>query len=319
MTIETQIELQFQQAKKLLIISHRKPDGDTVGAATAIYLHLQNLGKDVNLFCVNQVPENLKFLKGGEAYRNDANALNLNDYDTIITCDCGDLGQTGISDKLMAKPKSFCFINIDHHLTNNDFGDLNLVKAGASSTSEIIYNLFQTLKIKLNRDLTNALLTGILTDTTYFSNGATNINAVSAASDLLIQGANLKQISDKLLRNKNIQILRLWGRILSQLKFNTERKIAVAVISEEDLKTANVSPDAIEGISNFLNNLYDADITMVLTQLDANTIKGSLRTTTDEINVADFAKLLGGGGHKKAAGFTISGKLVKNENTWRIV
>jgi bifunctional oligoribonuclease and PAP phosphatase NrnA len=319
MSLEKQIQQKLSAAGKILLVAHRKPDGDTLGATGALFLHLKKIGKTVNLFCVDAAPANLNYLPGVNDYFHDKQKLNLNDYDVIVALDCGELKQTGIEDILSQRSSTNFFINIDHHFTNDNYGDLNLVNPTASSTSEIVYDYFKMLKIEISKDMTDSLLTGILTDTTYFSNGGTTIESVKAASDLLSKGAGIKQITAQIVRNKNIATLKLWGKVFSRLMYDKERQIATAVVTQEDFQESGATPEAIEGISNFLTNLEDARLIMVLMQIEDNIIKISLRTTRDDVNVAALAKQFGGGGHKKAAGCTVAGRLIMEEKGWKII
>lgn len=319
MILEDKIQSQLNQAQNILIITHKKPDADTLGAANALFLFLKSNKKNVTLFNVDNYPENLKFFFFPKKIIIGQENLDLKKFDTVISVDCSELRQTGIDEMLKKRPPNLILINIDHHLTNDHYGDLNLVNPAASSTSEIVFNLLKSCKTKFTKDMTNSLLSGIISDTTYFSNAGTTIESIKIASQLLSHGANLKKITAKIWRNKDIPTLKLWGKIFCRLLFNDQLKIVTAVITQEDLKENNLAMENTEGISNFLTNLYDARVILVLTQADEKTIKGSLRTTDDNTNVAALAQLFGGGGHKKAAGFSIPGKLILEKNRWKIV
>ena len=305
-------------SQNILLISHKKPDGDTAGALGALYLHLTSLQKNVDAFCVDSLPPNLTFLIPINPYNNDKTGLDLNKYDTIVALDCGEMKQTGIEDLLQARDRHTRLINIDHHFTNNDYGDINLVNPEASSTSEIMYEFLKKSQATITRDMANCLLTGILTDTTYFSNGATTIDSVKYASELMARGANMNKITLNIWRNKNLDALKLWGDVFDRLIFNPEYKITTAIITSDLLADRDMPEDTLDGVANFLTSIHYSKIILVLTQRDENTIKGSLRTVYDDIDVSALAQRFGGGGHKKAAGFTINGKLVWNDGDWRI-
>lgn len=319
MLLEEKIFSLINQSHNILVVSHRKPDGDTLGSAGAWLVYLKEKNKQATGFCVDQIPTNLKFLLPQLPYRHDLETLNLSHYDLVIIVDCGSKSQTGIESLLINRPAKTMVINIDHHYTNDNYGDINLVRHDASSTSEIVYQLFRSQNINISKDMTNCLLTGILTDTTYFSNAATTIESIRAASHLLNQGAKIKQITDHVWRNKDIASLKLWGKVFDRLIYNTKYQIAIAIITQEDVKMEKLPDDALEGLSNFLTSISEAKIIMVLTQTDNNTIKGSLRTTHEEIDVARLAGQFGGGGHRKAAGFTVKGKIQLFKDKWQIV
>ncbi len=319
MLIEEKIFSLFDQSQHILIISHRKPDGDTLGSAGACLSYLKERGKNCAFFCSDEIPENLKFIMPND-FRiiNNKEQLNLNEFDLAVALDCGDIRQTAIDEILKARQEKTFLINIDHHFTNNNYGNLNLVDFEASSTSEIIFRLFKKMRKPLDRVMTNALLTGILSDTTYFSNAATTIEAISASSDLLNYGAKLKKITESIWKNKDTTALKMWGRVFERLVFDKEKEIVTAIITEEDFLEFNIPDYALDGLANYLTSLYEARIIVLLYQNDANTIKGSLRTTRADVDVSEIAKKFGGGGHRKAAGFSAPGKLTKFDGSWLI-
>lgn len=319
MLVEEKIFSLINQSHNILVLSHRKPDGDTLGSAGAWLVYLKEKNKQATGFCVDQIPSNLKFLLPQLPYRHDKENLSLSDYDLVITVDCASESQTGIETLIKEKLPRTIIVNIDHHYTNTNYGEVNLIRSEASSTAEIVYQLFKSNNVTISKDMTNCLLTGILTDTTYFSNAATTIESIRAASNLLNQGANIKQITNQVWRNKDINSLKLWGKIFDRLIFNQEYQIAIAIITQEDIAIANLPDDALEGISNFLTSIYEAKIILVLTQAGDNLIKGSLRTTDDKVDVAKLAGQFGGGGHRKAAGFSLEGTIQQTGDNWRIV
>ncbi|MBU4124647.1 MAG: hypothetical protein KKI14_04255, partial [Nanoarchaeota archaeon] len=156
---------------------------------------------------------------------------------------------------------------------------------------------------------------GIITDTTYFTNAGTTKSAMSAASELLQRGANIKQIIKSTWKKNSPEALKVWGKILSQLQFNSKYKVVSAIISKEDA----ILPEVFEGMANFLTTLYEANIIIVLRETEDGFIKCSLRTIKDNIDVSQLAQKFGGGGHVKAAGFTVRGKLEKTEHSWKII
>jgi phosphoesterase RecJ-like protein len=304
----------------ILLISHEKPDGDTLGSSLALANFLDTLAKKYTHFCSDQPADYFKYLLKIENIISDQSQLNLAEYDLVITVDCGDIKRTGIQADLLKLKNQIQLINIDHHQSNNYFGNLNLVITNASSTSEIIYNFFQLNHLEIDKYIATSLLTGILTDTMNFTNAATNQASLKIAADLLKKGAKIKQIIKYLTANKNLSALKLWGTVLSRLEFSPRYNYAYTVITQEDLLAHQISAnEASDGLANFLSALQDIDFILVLTQEIEQVIKGSLRTTKDEVDVGQIAKALGGGGHAKAAGFKINGQLIKAESGWQIV
>ncbi|MBU1132122.1 DHH family phosphoesterase [Patescibacteria group bacterium] len=304
----------INQSKNILLICHRAPDGDTLGSAAALFFYLTGEAKKKStIFCVNEIPESLFFLNINNAFI-CSKTINLQLFDLIVTLDCADLKQTGIPEILSEQKNKIQTINIDHHATNTNYANVNLVNPQASATAEIIYSILKQNKSSLTKQITTGLLAGILTDTTYFSNAATTKQAVAAAADLLKEGAKIRQIIQNTWCRHSPESLKLWGKVLSELQYNEKHKIVSAIIPDE---AECGKAEIFEGMANFLTSIYDADIIIVLRQ-ENGIVKCSMRTTKDEINVAELARKFGGGGHAKAAGFSIPGQIVKTENSWRI-
>lgn len=304
----------------ILIVPHKKPDGDAVGSALALSLILDSLNKRHKIFCTDPVNTHYKFLPNWERIETDPKIFKEKRFDLIIVIDSGDLPYSGVNLYLenLDYPKPF-LINVDHHLTNEYFGDIDLVLPEYSSACQILFDFIKKNKLATNKDIATCLLTGIITDTGGFTNPATTFPSLEAASELLLDGAKFYKINYNLLKNKSVPSLKLWGNILSRLQKNERFGIVTTFITLEDLKNFQVSDEAIDGFANFLNNLEGARAVLVLKEHYNNKIKGSLRTNDINTDVSNFAKLFGGGGHKKAAGFTINGKLAIKDNRIIIV
>lgn len=309
-------------ARNILLTTHERPDGDALGAMVSLAFYLGDLGKKYLCYCQEKVIDTYYFLPGIEKVSQKLGEIGF--FDLIIFLDAGDVKRTGIKDYLSRIDKNKTkVVNIDHHLTselNRDhFFDLNIVSLEVSSTAEIIYNFFDFLKIPLNKEKATNLLTGLLTDTGCFSNLGTTVSSFSIAADLMNKGTNIKKICDHTLKNKNVVSLKLWGRVLARLEKNEKTGVVTSVIKQKDLAECGAEEDSTEGISNFLNFLSDAKYTLLFKEEKDGRIKGSLRTTREDVDVSKIAAQFGGGGHKKAAGFSTTGKLLKTENGWQIV
>jgi len=304
---------QIAESANILVVCHRNPDADTLGSGTALAFFMANeLNKHVNLFCVDSLPKNLFFLNIDQ-FLISREELHLPNFDLIIYVDSADYSQTGLAEELLNIRGQIFTVNIDHHQTNTKYADLNIVQQ-ASATAEIVGKLLKKQKAVLTKEISTALLAGIISDTTYFTNAGTTKESMALASELLKAGANIKAIVKNTWKKNSPEALKIWGRILSQLDYNETYKIVTAVISAED----SLAPEVFEGLANFLTTLYEANIILVMRETPDNLIKCSLRTTKDHIDVSKLAQKFGGGGHAKAAGFSLAGRLNKTELGWRI-
>jgi len=316
------IHSQINNSTKIMLAGHQNADGDALGALCAKYAYLKELKKEVFIYAPQSVIKKYLFLPHVENVKADIDAAKAFDPDLIIVLDTGDLRHAGLAEHLedFSKPK---IINIDHHPTNEKYGHINLVRTEAVATSEIILHFFKIIKFQITKDIATCLLTGIIFDTNNFTNPNTTLTSLQTTSELLKLGARMPQVNDNVIKNKSLETLQLWGDVLARLKYDEEYGTATTVVTKKDLKKYNLKPEAYEGISDFLNNLGGVNASIFLKEEEGGIIRGSMRTNSDFIDLSKLARILGagghGGGHRKAAGFTVKGKLRETENGWEIV
>lgn len=306
----------IKKAARILLITHKKPDGDALGALCSLVAVLEKMGKQYNAFTPDPVSRNFLFLPFIEKITPQYG--NLETYDLIISLDAGELRLTDLGKEL--KEQNHKIINIDHHFIGDDFGYINIKDPAASSTTEILAKFFREVKIDIDKHIATCLLTGILTDTHNFSNPATTISSLQIASDLMLYGAKIQEIIKYCFYNKSFLSVKFLGKVFDKLIINKKYNIVIAVVTLKDLEEIKeVDEDVTDGIANFLNDMGGVNVILVLKERWNNEIKGSLRTTKENIDVSRLAKMFGGGGHKKAAGFTIKGNIRQAGERWRVV
>lgn len=311
------------ERKKFALVMHRKPDADTIGSAAAFSIFLKKQGKEFKFFCQDAIPECFCSLLGSAGIFNIEEKLypvgEILEYapDCAITFDCGDTKQAGFFGAKIRERLLF-LINIDHHISNNNFGDINLVVPEASSNCEIVYEIFSKNGVVITKEMATCLFMGILSDTGNFTNPATSDIAFLSASSLMLSGAKFYDILKGFAKGKNVGALRVWGAAFKRLKYDEQTGVITTLLKLDDLLLNNASEDAIEGISSFLNKSIKARAIIVYREMDGGFIKASIRSGSD-FDASEFAKSFGGGGHKKAAGFTTKGAIVEKENGWEII
>jgi len=209
-------------------------------------------------------------------------------------------------------------LEIDHHPKIKSYADLEIRDSAAAATTEILYYFLKANKIRINKNLANCLLAGILTDTGNFLYPSTSPQTINIASEMLAKGARLPQIMENTWRNKSIASMKAWGKALSNLKINKIYNFAYTILEPEDVPL-EMAEEELEGLAGFLSNLDRVNGLMILRELPEGIIKGNLRTAKPNVDISKLARALGGGGHAKAAGFTVTGSLQKTENGWTIV
>ncbi len=306
----------FLRAQRVLIISHKNPDADSIGANLALREALENMGKQVTSTSVDPVPESCLFLRKADAYVRD---FDLTDFDLVVTVDCG-------SHKLMAfhekKPElldrsKVTLVNIDHHPSNDMFGTVNIVMAQTPATCFMLFILFSYYGWAITPTMATALLQGLYYDTGSFMHSNTTADCLRIAARLQALGADLERSVKEQFHTASIPKLRLWGRALARASLN-EKQAVVTAVTEQDYKEENATPEDLSGLVNYLNHVPEAKFCMLLTEDFKGNIKGSLRTQDEKMDLSALTGLFGGGGHKKAAGFTVPGHLVER-SIWDIV
>jgi len=297
----------IDEARQILVITHVDPDGDAFGSLTAVGVALSQRRKKVTLLCDGLVPQRYRYLPLSDEVQPLADPDVQ--YDLIIAADCGDelrLGQA-FANMPQARPK---IINIDHHITNTNFGDINLVDAGAVSTTEILYGLFRDLDFKLTADLALCLLTGLVTDTLGFRTAGVTANTLRIAGDLVEAGADLSLVTMQSLNLKPMSTLRLWQIGLDNMKL--ENGLIWACISNEERVAAGHLGSSTAGLVNLLADVNQAAVSAVLLEMEDGSIRVGFRCRPP-YSVSEVARNLGGGGHHLAAGCTLDGPLNKAE------
>ncbi len=275
---------------------------------------LKTMGKQVTCAIKKSVPPQLQFLPGSEAIIDD---IETSGYDLLITFGCSSKDRCG-SQKIISLPIKV--INIDHHPDNKYFGHINIVDSKKSSVAELIYDFFNHHKWQIDKDVATCLLTGIITDTGSFMHSNTQSSTLKAAAELMKKGALTDKIIRHTYKNKSPKILKAWGKAMENSHYDSQRKIIYSVITDEDLQEiGQLPPAAFEGFVETLNTVPEAKFALFVRQ-DGNVIKGSLRSDVfKNVDVSEIAKYFGGGGHKLAAGFSLIGKLIKNEHgQWKV-
>jgi len=311
--------LHQKEVEKVLLVAHERPDGDTVSATLAMSDLLKALGKEVSIVSTHGVPEVFRYLSNWHSAKED---FLFGDFDALFLIDNGDLKRTGCADRILkAKSKGVKIINIDHHPKNDiwKYASINIVDEKVSSTCEIIFNIFQKTKINIDANVATMLLTGIYTDTGGFQHSNVSAKTLGISSELLSKGAKLKNISNNILNRKSLPMLKLWGIALERIVYLENIDLIFSVITQDDIKKVSASDQDLAGVVNLINSALSGVAALLLYETSDGKIKGSLRTESSKIDVAKIASIFGGGGHRRAAGFVIDGRLKKRESGWEIV
>lgn len=290
---------QLNEASSIALISHLDPDGDNLGSLTALSKSLLNLGKKVYPIEFDKIPENLKFLPNLDLL-SDNTDINI---DMIICLDCANYERLGQIDELFNKAKFR--INIDHHQSNEFYGDVNIVKKGYSSTCELVFDLINEINLPIDKEISMSLLTGISTDTGRFLYSATTADTLAKASKLVEYGADMMKINELIYQSKKFEAQLLENEVLSKTEIYNDY-VAIGFVMTDLLNKYNVEVSDIDSVINTFRDTDKIKISVLIKQQTENEYKVSFRSKGN-IDVGLIAKNLGGGGHKNAAATRITG------------
>lgn len=297
----------FNKAANVLVITHIDPDGDAIGSLTAVGQAFRQQGVPVTLVCDDRVPERFAYLPMADQVRQQPKENVY--YDLIVVVDCGDVGRMGDAYADYQRPFP-TIINIDHHVTNTRFGDVQLIDDKATSTTEILYQLFCELGVEITADIALSLLTGLVTDTLGFRTVGVTAKTMKIASELMNAGADLPFVTTNALTVKPLKTLQLWKLGLNGL--NLEGGLAWATITMSERESIDFRGHSSMGLVNLFADVDEVAIGAVLMEIDENLVRVGFRCRPP-FNVAEVAHELGGGGHFLAAGCTIEGSLAQAE------
>lgn len=304
----------LEEKSSFALVCHVDPDGDAIGATLALSEALEKIGKKTVTLCKDPVPRVFHFLDNNQRIGDN---FDLDQVECLILVDNGDLRRTGYQQEIsQAKDKKIPIINIDHHQKNDIWRivSINYADETASSASEVVYRIFIELEWEITPRIATCLLTGIYNDTGGFKHPNTTDRVLGIAAELMRRGAKLKKISENLENSHPIAMFKLWGIALNRLTVDKESGVAYSIILQDDLKVTGATEEEVSGLVNLLNSAPESKVALLLYETKDAKIRGSLRTESDEIDVSKLAGLMGGGGHKRAAGFTVEGKIAQLDN-----
>lgn len=303
MTIN-EIAAKIKGLKSALIFSHNRPDGDTVGSATALKIALESLGVKVDLVCEAAIPEKFKFVKNADSYLLPQSVCGS--YGAHIAVDCSVESMFGErSFALYSKNK--LKINVDHHISNSRHGDMNYVEQTAAC-AEIIYKFIVALGVTISKDTADCLFLGIISDTGGFMHSNVTENTLFTAAKLAHAGGDVHAISQNLFKSQPKSRAKLYARVISNMRYYLDDRFAVLVITRKDLADAGATEDMTEGFIDFPMTIKTVEVGVSLMETADKRYKVSFRSR-GKVNVNEIAAIYGGGGHILASGAVINGYL----------
>jgi phosphoesterase RecJ-like protein len=292
-------------AERISTFCHENPDGDTLGAAIAIAMAAERLGKQAEVVCVDPPPPFLAFLPGIDRLRRTA-AL---EPDVAVVVDAGELSRIGSVVTEQAEWFSKArLVNIDHHVSNPGYGEAVWVDPEAAATCELVTLLLPELGVALDAPLATVLMAGIVQDTHTFAHPNATARTLRVAAELVEAGAPLAAINRAVYADKPYSTLALWGLMLAGIGQRADGRIVHAAMTAAMLASTREQPTASEGFVDLLGSTRNADITILFKEVGPAETRVSVRTSARADAVA-ITSAFGGGGHARAAGCTVASPL----------
>lgn len=294
------------EGNNFIVTSHYSPDGDNIGSTLSMYYALNKLEKNVLYVLDDSIPRNLEFLVDEiNILKSEEVNVKLNDY-TLISLDCGDFSRICVDEKIKKEVKQL--ICIDHHASNDSFGDLNYINPKESSTCELVYNLLKEMSETIgnqmiDESIATCLYTGLLTDTGNFSYSNTNPSSYLMAYDLVNLGAKKDNIIQRLFQSNPFNYYKLLGEALETLDI-VDGKVASMMLTIDMLDRNQISFNDADGVTSYTRDIDGVEVGILFKEKGSGEIKVSFRSK-NYVNVSAIAQSFGGGGHVRASGCTI--------------
>ena len=294
----------IKKAEKIAVIPHISPDADAIGSAYGLKDILIKMGKKADVILSNDMPDNLLFLCDEKIYFSPEEKY---DYDLVILVDCGDYERMGARSIIFDGAR--VTVNIDHHRTNKNFADINIINPDAAATAEILYDILTENNVVIDGKAANCLLAGIISDTGGFRHSNTTPHIHDIASDLMENGGSSYLICSELFERKKISQLKVESDAVKNLRFYHGGKTVVSILTAEQLIKAGAKDGDTDAISSILKGIDGVEAAAFLREKDG-LVKISMRSS-EMVDVSKVCETFKGGGHVRAAGASLEGDINK--------
>ncbi|MCD3194342.1 bifunctional oligoribonuclease/PAP phosphatase NrnA [Clostridium botulinum C] len=298
----------IKESKKIGITCHVSPDGDSIGSSLALMQGLLKLGKETYIISKEDLSDTFKFLPYSKEISTSIGTV-LPNTDIVIVVDCGNVERINFQDDI--NNRQYKLINIDHHLSNDYYGDFNYVDSKASAAAEIIYEILNLLQVSLDKNICSCLYTSLITDTGSFRHSNTTKRTHEIAGNLISYGIDFSEIHRTIFENMKFNNLKLHGKIIENMYMKLNDKVCIMNLTQDMLEEFHVEKGDTSDIINIATKIGSVEVAILFKEADNGT-KVSLRSK-NIVDVRRIAELFNGGGHIRAAGFFSEKKLQEIE------
>jgi bifunctional oligoribonuclease and PAP phosphatase NrnA len=283
----------------ILLVSHVNPDGDALGSMIAMGVSLKRLGVETTLFNESPIPDHYHFL--AETRRIVREPGDFKKYGAVVALDCGDLDRTGRWAREIGRIP--VVINIDHHATNDGFGDFSLVDPGACATAELVFRLLKKMGAPISRQAAEAIYMGIVTDTGSFRFSNTNRAAFDICGEMTALGADPFKVGKHIYRTYSLARIRLLGIVLDSIEMFHDGKVSLMTLTRDMIQKAGAGPGDMDGLIDYARGIQGVKAAVLIKEMGDGPRRHVSMRSDGDVDVAALASRFGGGGHPQAAAF----------------
>jgi len=298
----------IRSRQRFVLSSHARPDGDSIGSQLAMAYALRDLGKHVELVNFDAAPPQLMGFPGVPDIR-IAPAVD-GSFDASIIMECSDLARTGVT----GLERAFV-INVDHHPGNKAYGNINWFDAGAAACAEMVFALVQALRVPLSKEIATHIYLAILTDTGSFHYSSISPRTFDICRQLLEAGVDPVRVSRQVFDSNSMGRLRLMASVLGGMTFDPSNRVGVLFLDHAMARGAGGTYDDTEGLINQPLTVKEVQAVVFFKQSEGDAYRVSMRSK-GEVDIGAVAKEFGGGGHKNAAGCSVTGPIETLKTTF---
>lgn len=300
MTLDEILE-EIKIAEKIIILTHESPDGDAIGSSLAMKLALEELGKQADVIIL-EIPRMYEFLPSIDQVKTTSDMKN---YDLAISVDCADLKRLAGREYFENARKT---VVIDHHGSNNMYGDLNYVNPVSPACCEILAYMFEYFQIDITKEIGTCIMTGIITDTGGFRHPTVNPETFEFTAELIRKGINVPDIYKRTLRTQTKANFLLTQRVMDRMEILEDGKVTFTYVTLKDKEEVEAETGDTEGLVDIGRDIEGVEVSILIKEKEENLYRISMRSG-NYVNVSDVCLMFGGGGHQRAAGATVQGTL----------
>ena len=300
---------EIRKARTIAVLSHVRPDGDAIGSQLGLALSLIGLGKTVDAWNEDGLPEAFNFLRESQLVTVPPKAVRT--FDLVIALDTATRDRLGTS--LQVIRQANCWINIDHHASNPSYGDLNYLDLTSPATGQIVFDLIQAQRYPLSLEIAEALFVAISTDTGSFRYRNTSAHTFEVVAELVRQGVDVARISHFLYESQPKRRVLLLHELLHNARFYARDRIGTMALTLEKKKQLGIQPADTDGLIDVVRGIDTIVVAILFEELENSRVRVSMRSKSVAIDVNKVCGEFGGGGHPLAAGARIRGSLEEVE------